>query len=105
MNRDAPSPGGLEADDHRVAAVRRVVICAAFAFVLLQPAFQLLRGPANGLQWFQLTGAVVLAGLVIRRVATTGLTDQRIPVAELTFLVGLAIALFVVGGVNWLGML
>jgi two-component system sensor histidine kinase DesK len=105
MNRDAPSAGAVEADDQQVAAVRRVVICAAIAFVLLQPAFHLLRGPANGQQWFQLTGAVVLAGLVIRRMATTALTDQRIPVVELGFLLGLAITLFVVGGINWLGTL
>lgn len=103
MNQDGPSLFAQDPDDQQVASVRRVVICAAIAFILLQPAFHLLHGPDTGLQWFQLLGAVALAVVVIWRFASTGLSDRGVPLVELVIILALAIALFVVGGIGWLG--
>jgi hypothetical protein len=54
--------GGREWDHH----VRRLAVSALIAVIVLQPAFHLLRRPLTGVGWFQLTGAVVLAGLAER---------------------------------------
>jgi two-component system sensor histidine kinase DesK len=106
MNRDAPVTIGQEPDDREVALVRKVVVCLALGFILLQPAFPLLRsGPHTGLQWFQLTGAVALAALVIVPIARRDLSQSLMALPTAGVILALAITLFVIGGANWLGMI
>jgi len=87
-------------NDGRTDAVRKVVVCIFLVVILLQPAARLLIGPRSGLEWFQLTGALTLTGMVLRQVASAKVSDPRNPWPGITL--ALAIALFVVGGPGWL---
>ncbi|HTZ91442.1 MAG TPA: histidine kinase [Streptosporangiaceae bacterium] len=95
-----------EADGPWAARSRRVLISLVLGFLLLAPAFKIaVHGPHNGLQWFQLTGAVALAAVVIPGVLSAQPAERRqTQWARLVVISSLALALFVVGGPNWLAM-
>jgi hypothetical protein len=67
-------------------------------FALLQPPINLLGHPLDGRRWFQVIGAVVLAGLVCWRVSSRELGTHPVPWLSLAAILALAMALFAVGG-------
>ena len=84
---------------------RRILIGIALAVLVLQPGnvFRiLLRGPESGLQWFQLTGAVVLTGVVLWLFSRAAAPGWRAHWVSLIAISALALALFISGGANWL---
>jgi len=92
-------------DGLRASSAGKVLIGLFVAIVLLQPALPLLRRMPTGLQWFQLTGVIALVVMVIWRVNVTGARAERTPWLALLAILALAIALFAIGGLNWLATL
>lgn len=83
----------------------RLLMSVLVAVLVLQPAFHLLRGPLTGTAWFQLIGALAMAGLGCWRIAVT---DQHAGLAAwlaAVAILALGIALFAVGGTSWLANL
>ena len=84
---------------------RRILIGLLLAFLVLQPA-DVVRivqhGPSSGVQWFQLIGAVVLTGIVFWQFSSAKTGDWRTHWVSLLAISALALALFIVGGPNWL---
>lgn len=100
MARDLPA---LTPDnDGRSEAVRKVVVSIFLAVILLQPAVHLLSSARSGLEWFQLSGALTLTGVVLWQVTSAKVSDLRTQWPSLLITLALAIALFVVGGPGWL---
>jgi two-component system sensor histidine kinase DesK len=93
MNRDTPGT-----DEDGLRGYRRAILSLIIAFVLLQPTVHLLRNPLSASDWFQVTAAVVLAGLILWKVWASDPGAQRTPWLILAIILVLAIALFVVGG-------
>src|ERR1700733_5951895 len=96
MTREVP---GI-ADDSGLRTVRRSVISLIAAAVLLSPLAHLLQKPLTGTSWFLMSGSIVFVGLVLWQVWALGEggAGARTPWLTLAGIVGLAIALFVVGG-------
>ena len=70
---------------------------------MLQPAFKIvLRGSHSDLEWFQVTDAVVLAGLVFWQFSSADHSDSRTHWIGVVAVSPLALALFIAGGPNWL---
>jgi two-component system sensor histidine kinase DesK len=103
-----PDPAVLAADDtvDRSQVARRIVVFGLIVFAVLQPAVSVLGHPLHVRGWFEVIGSVVLTGLVCWRLAWQK-PGGRQPVPWLWLLVVLAlgIALFTVGGANWLAAL
>jgi len=85
-------------DDEGMRGVRRAVLSLIIALVLLLPAAQLISRHRTPSDWFQLSAAIVLAGLILWKVWVSDPGSQRTPWLVLGVVVGLAIALFVAGG-------
>jgi two-component system, NarL family, sensor histidine kinase DesK len=84
---------------------RRILIALLLAFLVLQPADVsqiVLHGARSDLQWFQLVGAVVLTGVVFWQFSSAEARDWRTHWVSLLAISALALALFIVGGPNWL---
>jgi two-component system, NarL family, sensor histidine kinase DesK len=107
---DAVGQGTTEQDTDGAWASRgrRTLVILVLAVLLLAPAVRIgLRGPHSGLQWFQVTGAVVLTVIVVWRVSSAQFGEGRIgghgaqwiPVLVIS---SLALGLFIAGGPNWL---
>jgi two-component system, NarL family, sensor histidine kinase DesK len=100
--------GPDDAEDRQLRRFRRVIICAIILFAILAPAIGQFgqHGLAPGLKWFLVVGSVVFAGLTCFFVLATGPPgDQPVPWIPLVIIVGLGIALFLVGKENWLAVL
>jgi two-component system, NarL family, sensor histidine kinase DesK len=98
------SAAGLDTDGPW-SRYRRMLIGIALAVLVLQPGnvFQiLLHGPASDLQWFQLTGAFVLTGIVLWLFSRAATPGWRAHWVSLIAISALALALFITGGANWL---
>jgi len=104
MNRD-PSVLAGEYADGSWTEVRRVLISGLIAFALLQPAISLLGHPLDGRRWFLVIGSVVLAGLVCWRLTSREISSHPIPWLSLAVILALGIALFAIGGANWIAAL
>jgi two-component system sensor histidine kinase DesK len=99
--------GGTEQDTDGLWAFRgrRPLIGILLAVLVLQPGdvFRiLLHGPESDLQWFQLTGPVVLTGIVLWLFSRAAAPGWRAHWVSLTSITALALALFIAGGPNWL---
>jgi two-component system sensor histidine kinase DesK len=96
MTRELP---GI-ADDSGLRIFRRSVISLIAAAVLLSPLAHLLKKPLTGTSWFLIGGAILFVGLVLWQVWALGDGGgrARTPWLTLAGIVGLGIALFVVGG-------
>ncbi len=105
MNRDQSVLTGEYADGGSGTELRRVLVSVLIAFVLLQPAISLLGHPLDGRRWFQVLGAIVLAGLVCWRVTSRDVGSHPIPWFSLAVILALGIALFAIGGANWIAAL
>jgi two-component system, NarL family, sensor histidine kinase DesK len=105
MNRDRSVMAADDADGRSWTIFRRTVVTALVAFALLQPAIGRLGHPLDGGAWFGLIGAVVLAGLVCWRVSSRELGSHQAPWLALAVILALGIALFAVGGANWIATL
>jgi hypothetical protein len=105
MNRDQSVLTGEYADGRSGTELRRVLVSVLCAFVLLQSAISLLGHPLDGRRWFQVIGAVVLAGLVCWRVTSREVGSHPIPWLSLAVVLALGIALFAIGGANWIAAL
>jgi two-component system, NarL family, sensor histidine kinase DesK len=82
---------------------RRLVISLLFAVLLLAPAARIAsRWPHSDLQWFQLTGAVALTGLVVWRLNSVHRGGMWTQWVSLLVIGSLGLALFIAGGPNWL---
>jgi two-component system, NarL family, sensor histidine kinase DesK len=85
--------------------VRRFAIIGLIAFAVLQPAVSLLGHPLRGGGWFEVIAAVVLTVLVCWRIGRQRPGRQPVPWPSLAVILALGIALFTVGGSNWLATL
>ena len=100
--------GPEDAEDRHLRQFRRLTICAIICFAILAPAIGQLghHGLAPGLKWFLVGGSVAFAALTCYFIVADGPPgDQRVPWIPLVIIVGLGIALFLVGQENWLAVL
>ncbi len=86
------------------AHFRKLFFCAVIAVVVLSPARHLLSGHMTAGDWFRLAGAVALAVLGCWVVLSAPPAGALRWTGALAF-ASLAVALFAVGGVNWVGLL
>ena len=107
MNPDQPvlTAADADADARSWTVFRRTVVTVLIAFALLQPAINRLNRPLDGRGWFEVIGAVVLAGLVCWHVSSRELGSRSAPWLALSLILVLGIALFAVGGANWIAIL
>jgi two-component system, NarL family, sensor histidine kinase DesK len=103
-------PAGLpdEVDDARLSHYRRVAIALIILFVLLSPAVRVFGEHAvpTAERWFLLTGSVVFVIIFfVFGISPASPWIRPAPWAGLAAVVALAIALFAVGGTNWLAVL
>jgi len=105
MNHDRSVLAAEDADGRSWTVFRRTGVSLLIAFALLQPAISRLGRPLDGRGWFQVIGAVVLAGLVCWRVSSTELGAHPAPWLWLSAILALGVALFAVGGANWIATL
>lgn len=102
--------GGLpdEADDARMARFRRLVISLIVFFVLLSPAVHTFadHSTSTAARWFLLAGGLVFAvAFYFFGIAPGAPALRPTPWLVTAPMVGMAVALFVVGGLNWLACL
>jgi two-component system sensor histidine kinase DesK len=94
-----------EADDARLTRYRRIAICVVILVALGSVA---IRVPGDhslpaASRWFLLTAGVAFVVVTYAFGLTAGATALRpAPWAAITLILGLAVALFVVGRMNWL---
>ncbi|HEY2076773.1 MAG TPA: histidine kinase [Streptosporangiaceae bacterium] len=94
---------GQDADGPWASRGRVILISLVVGAFLLVPAIRIvLRGPHGDLQWFQLTGAVALTGIVFWQLNCADADDRRTRWVSLLAMDSLALALFIAGGPNWL---
>jgi two-component system sensor histidine kinase DesK len=107
MNPDQPVLTAADADAYARSwtVFRRTVVSALIAFALLQPAINRLGRPLDGRGWFEVIGALVLAALVCWHVSSRELGSRTAPWLALSLILVLGIALFAVGGANWIAIL
>jgi two-component system, NarL family, sensor histidine kinase DesK len=104
------TPAGLpdETGVARLGHYRRLAISLVILFVLLSPAvreFAQHTAPA-GERWFLLTGSVVFVIITYAfGIAPAAPWIRSAPWVALTAITALAIALFTIGGTNWLAVL
>jgi two-component system, NarL family, sensor histidine kinase DesK len=104
------TPVGLpdEAVDARLSHYRRVAVALIILFVLLSPAVRTFADHTapTAERWFLLTGSVVFVIIFfVFGISPASPWIRPAPWAGLTAVVALAIALFAVGGTNWLAVL
>jgi two-component system, NarL family, sensor histidine kinase DesK len=97
-----------EADDARLSHYRRIALALIILFVLLSPAVREFtqHTVSPGERWFLLAGSVVFVIITYAfGIAPASPWIRPAPWAALTVIIALAIALFAVGGTNWLAVL
>jgi two-component system, NarL family, sensor histidine kinase DesK len=97
-----------DAEDRRLRRFRQLVICVIIGFAILAPAIGQLgtHGMAPGLKWFLIGGSVAFVALTCLYIVSAGPPgNQPVPWIPLAVIVGLGIALFLVGKENWLAVL
>jgi two-component system, NarL family, sensor histidine kinase DesK len=97
-----------EADDARLSHYRRLAIALIILFILLSPAIQdfAQHTVPTGERWFLLAGSVVFVIITYAfGIAPLAPWIRPTPWVRLTVITALAIALFAVGGTNWLAVL
>ncbi len=97
-----------DAEDRHLSQFRNLAMRAIIGFAILAPAIGQLghHGVAPGWKWFLFGGSVVFAALTWVFVVGTGPPgDKPVPWIPLIVIVGLGIALFIVGKENWLAVL
>ncbi len=105
-----PTPAGVpdEADDARLSHYRRLALALIILFVLLSPAVREFAEHTvpTGERWFLLAGSVVFVIITYAfGIAPSSPWIRSAPWVALTPIIALAIALFAVGGTNWLAVL
>jgi two-component system, NarL family, sensor histidine kinase DesK len=103
-------PAGLpdDADDARLSHYRRIVIALIILLVLLSPAVREFtqQNVPIGERWFLLAGSVVFVIITYAfGFAPPAPWIRAPPWVALAAIIALAIALFAVGGTNWLAVL
>ena len=91
-------PGDEVTDGPWVSRNRRILLGIFFAILVLQPVHIVLHGPHSDLEWLQLTGVVVLAGMVFRELSYADAADRPTHWVSLVVISGLALALFIADG-------
>ncbi len=105
MNRDQSVLAADDADGRSWTMFRRTAVSGLIIFALLQPAINLLGHPLDGRRWFQVIGAVVLTALVCWRVSSREMASYPVPWLSLAVILAIGIALFAVGGGDWIATL
>jgi two-component system, NarL family, sensor histidine kinase DesK len=101
-------PVGDDPDDARLAHYRRLVITVIVLFVLLSPAIHAFtdHSTSTAARWFLLAGGVVfVAAFYAFGIAPGAPALRPAPWVFIALIVGLAVTLFIVGGLNWLACL
>ncbi|HUB37745.1 MAG TPA: histidine kinase [Streptosporangiaceae bacterium] len=94
---------GQDTVDPWASRGRMILISLVVGAFLLVPAIRIaLRGPHNDLQWFQLTGAIALSGIIFWQLSYAASDVRRTYWVSLLAIDCLALALFIAGGPNWL---
>jgi len=105
QNAGGPDTGRHDAGYPWASRGRRILIGLILAVLALQPGdlFRIvLHGPHSGLQWFQVTGAIALTGIVLSQFISPDARDWRTHWVSLLAISALGLALFIAGGPNWL---
>ncbi|HXW88580.1 MAG TPA: sensor histidine kinase [Streptosporangiaceae bacterium] len=100
--------GPEDVDDARLSHYRRLAIAVIILFVLLSPAIQVFANHTVpiGERWFLLAGSVVFVIIADAfAIAPASPWIRPAPWAAITPIIALAVALFAVGGTNWLAVL
>jgi two-component system, NarL family, sensor histidine kinase DesK len=100
--------GPDDAEDRHLSQFRHLAMRAIIGFAILGPAIgQFGHHPAApGWKWFLVGGSIAFAALAWIFVVGTGPPgDQPVPWIPLMVILGLGIALFIVGKENWLAVL
>jgi two-component system, NarL family, sensor histidine kinase DesK len=108
MKRDRLVLAAEDADGRSWTVFRRVIVSGLIAFAMLQPAVNLLGQQLDGRRLFQVVGAAVLAVLVVLvcwQASSRELDSAPAPWLWLAVILTLGIALFAVGGANWIATL
>ena len=105
MNPDQAVLTAEAADGRSWTVVRRIVVSGLIVFAVVQPAINLLSHPLDGRSLFQVIGAGVLAGLICWRLNSRELGSYPVPWLSLAAILTLGIALFALGGTNWIAAL
>lgn len=98
-------PAPDEADEARLVRYRRLAICAVILVALGSPAIKVLsdHGVPPAERWFLLVGTVVFGvAFYVFGLAPGAPVFRPAPWLAIPLIVGLAVALFLVGGMNWL---
>jgi two-component system, NarL family, sensor histidine kinase DesK len=95
-------------DDARLARSRRLLLGVIILFVLLSPAVRVFSDhtmPAAA-RWFLLVGSLIFTVVTyLFWIAPGAATIRPALWVSITFIVALAVALFAIGGINWLAVL
>lgn len=105
MNPDQAVLTAEATDGRSWTVVRRIVVSGLIVFAVVQPAINLLSHPLDGRGLFQVIGAGVLAGLICWRLNSRELGSYPVPWLSLAVILTLGIALFALGGTNWIAAL
>jgi len=105
---EARGPQVLPADDlgdqvDRWSSTRRVVICLIIVFFLVAPFFSKPR-PTLAQALFLVPATVILIVVFSQIVMATGTPPRgRAAIAWVVIIIGLSLAIMIVGGLNWVG--
>ena len=103
-----PYGGSGEDDDRRISLVRRLLLGVLIVFFLVTPALGVFGHPAlsEPAKWFLFSGSLVFVVLTwIYAVAPGPPGAQPVPWVPLAVILGLGIAIFIVGRENFLTVL
>jgi len=99
MSRGLPSP---EESDRRLHGYRRGLVNVLVVIALISAIVNLYQEPLTTSRWFLLGGTFLFAGLGLWRLTPIDRARGSQPEWYLIIMLGLGIALFVVGGQGWI---
>ena len=102
MSRELPSP---EESDRRLHGYRRGLVNVLVVIALISAIVNLYQEPLTTSRWFLLGGTFLFAGLGLWRLTPIDRARGSQPEWYLIIMLGLGIALFVVGGQGWIPVL
>ncbi|HXW44102.1 MAG TPA: sensor histidine kinase [Streptosporangiaceae bacterium] len=98
MSGELPSAG----DSDRLHRIRRMLVSVLIVIALASALLNLHKEPLTASGWFLICGTLVFAALGVWRLTPIERSTGSQPLLYLAVMLGLGIALFVVGGTGWI---